>query len=61
MHLVSFIVALVFMVVAACLFGRGLVRLYQGSEQSRGLIASGFMVGVGGIAIAALLFGFFSL
>jgi len=60
MHFVSFIVALVFIIIAACIFGRGLVRLYQGSEKSRSLIASGFMVGVWGIVIAAILFGFFS-
>jgi len=61
MHFVSFIVVLVFILIAACLFGRGLVRLHQGNEKSRGLIASGFMVGVWGIVVAAILFGFFSL
>lgn len=61
MHFVSFIVVLVFILIAACLFGRGLVRLYQGNEKSRGLISSGFMVGVWGIVITAILFGFFSL
>jgi len=61
MHFVSFIVALVFILVAACLFGRGLVRLHQGNEKSRGLIVSGFMVGVWGIFITAILFGCFSL
>jgi hypothetical protein len=61
MHFVSFVVTLVFILVAACLFGRGLVKLYQGNEKSRGLISSGFMVGVWGIVIAVILFGFFSL
>ena len=61
MYFVSFIVALVFILVAAGLFGRGLVRLYQNSEKSRGLISGGFMVGVWGVVIAAILFGFFSL
>ena len=61
MHFVSFIVVLVFILIAACLFGRGLVRLHQSNEKSRGLIASGFMVGVWGIVVAAILFGFFSL
>ena len=61
MHFVSFIVALVFILVAACLFGRGLVKLYQGNEKCRSLISSGFMVGVWGIVIATILFGFFSL
>jgi FtsH-binding integral membrane protein len=61
MHLVTFIVALVFIVVAAILFGRGLVKLYQKKEESRGLISSGFMVGLWGVVIAVILFGFFSL
>jgi hypothetical protein len=61
MHFVSFIVALVFILLAACLFGIGLVKLYQGNAKSRGFISSGFMVGVWGIVVAAILFGFFSL
>ena len=61
MYFVSFIVALFFILGAACLFGRGLVKLYQGNVQSRGLISSGFMVGLWGIVIAAIIFGFFSL
>ena len=61
MHFVTFIVTFVFIIIAALLFGGGLVRLYQGSEKSRGLIASGFMVGLWGIVIGAILFGFFSL
>ena len=61
MHFVSFIVALVFILIAVCLFSLGLIKLYQDSEKSRGLISSGFMVGVWGLVIAVILFGFFSL
>lgn len=61
MHFVTFIVAFVFILAAAVLFGRGLVKLYQGSEQSRGLISSGFMVGLLGVLIAAVVFGVFSM
>jgi hypothetical protein len=61
MHFVTFIVVFVFILAAAILFGRGLVRLYQGNKQSRGLISSGFMVGLLGVVIAAIIFGFFSL
>jgi Na+(H+)/acetate symporter ActP len=61
MHFVSFIVALVFVLIASCLFSLGLVNLYQGNEKSRDLISSGLMVGVWGIVIAVILFGFFSL
>lgn len=61
MYFVSFIVVLVFILVAASLFGRGLVRLYQKNERARGLISSGFMVGLLGVIISAIIFGFFSL
>ena len=61
MHFVTFIVAFVFILAAAILFGRGLVKLYQGNEQSRSLISSGFMVGLSGVVIAAIIFGFFSI
>jgi len=61
MHFVTFIVAFVFVLVAAILFGRGLVKLYQGNEQARSLISSGFMVGLLGVVIAAIIFGVFSL
>jgi hypothetical protein len=39
MHFVTFIVAFVFILTAAILFGRGLVKMYQGNGQSRGLIS----------------------
>jgi hypothetical protein len=61
MHFITFIVAFVFILAAAILFGRGLVKLYQGNEQSRSLISSGFTVGLLGVVIAAIIFGFFSL
>ena len=62
MHLVTFIVVLVFVLLAAILFGRGLVRLYQNnSERARGLISTGFMFGLLGVVIAAVIFGFFNL
>jgi len=61
MYFVTFIVAFVFILAAAILFGRGLVKLYQGNEQSRGLISSGFMVGLLGVLIAAIIFGVFSI
>jgi FtsH-binding integral membrane protein len=62
MHFVTFIVALVFIVAAIILFSYGLVRLYQGNnDKSRSLIGSGFMVGLWGVVITAIIFGFFSL
>jgi hypothetical protein len=61
MHFVTFIVAFIFILTAAILFGCGLVRLYQGNGQSRSLIGSGFMVGLLGVVVAAITFGFFNL
>jgi len=61
MFFVSFIVILVFILVAAILFSCGIVKLYQGNKKSRSLISSGFMVGLWGVVIAAIIFGFFSL
>lgn len=61
MHFVTFIVAAVFFLVAAVLFGRGLVKLYRDNNKARGLISSGFAVGLLGVVAAAVIFGFFSL
>lgn len=61
MYTVTTIVAFVFILVAAILFGRGLVRLYQHNQKARGLISSGFIVGLLGVVISAIIFGFFSL
>lgn len=61
MHFVTFIVVGVFLVIAAIFFFSGLVNLHQGNEKSRGLIGSGFMVGIWGIVIGAVIFGFFNL
>ena len=60
MHFVSFIIAFIFIIVAAILFGRGLVRIHR-KEPARGLVHSGVTIGLAGIVIAAILFGFFNL
>ena len=61
MYFVSFIVALVLFIIAACLFGWGLVRLHEDNQKARGLISSSFLVGLLVIIIPAILFGFFNL
>jgi succinate dehydrogenase/fumarate reductase cytochrome b subunit len=61
MHLVTFIVVGVLLLIAAILFLSGIVNIYQGNEKARNLVSSGFMVGVWGVVIAAILFGFFNL
>jgi len=49
------------LLIAAILFGRGLVRLYQDNRKARGLISSGFIAGLLGVVAAAIIFGFFSI
>ena len=62
MHIVAFIVAIVFVLVAAILFLLGLVRLYRKeSTKARGLIGSGFMVGLLGVVVTAIIFVGFNL
>jgi Na+/H+ antiporter NhaC len=61
MNFVSFIVALVLSIIAACLFGRGLVLLNEGNQKASGLISSSFLVGLLVIIIPAILFGFYNL
>ena len=61
MYFVSFIVALIFMVVALCLFILGLMRLYRGKSQSRALISSGFVTALVGIIVTAVIYGFFTI
>lgn len=61
MHLVTFIVALAFILVAAILFLVGLMQLHRNDPRARSTISSGFMVGLAGVVIAAIVFGFFSL
>jgi len=61
MHFVSFIVALVLFIIAAYLFGWGLVKLHQDNRKARGLITGAFYVGLLVIIIPAILLGFFNL
>jgi len=62
MHLVTFLVVLAFILVAAILFGLGLVKLHQNNNrQARGLISTGFMCGLLGIVVAVIIFGVFNL
>jgi hypothetical protein len=59
MLLTTFIVAIIFIIVAAILFGIGLVRLYKKSNlQARGIMSTGFIIGLVGIVIAAFIFNF---
>jgi hypothetical protein len=61
MYFISFIVALAAFLLAAIIFGRGLVKMHQNSGKARGFISSGFMIGLLGVIAAAVIFGFFNL
>jgi FtsH-binding integral membrane protein len=61
MHLITFIIAFIFFLVAAIIFGLGLMSLHQKRARARGFISSGFMVGLLGVVIAAIVFGVFNL
>ena len=61
MHSVSFIVALIFFVIAAVFFCYGLAQLAKDKPQAQNTISTGFITGLMGILLATILFGFFSL
>ena len=61
MHTVTFIVAFIFVALAAIFWGRGLVNIYRDRRNARALVSTGFMIGLAGLVLAAILFGFFNL
>jgi hypothetical protein len=61
MFTVTFIVVAVFILLAVIFWGRGLVNLYRGGGKARGLLSTGFLIGIWGLVIAAILYGFFNL
>ena len=60
MFTVTFIVYAVFFLVAAFIFGRGLVNIYRGKDNAHSLITAGLTIGVWGVFVAAVIFGFFN-
>lgn len=61
MHTVTFIVVLVFSLIAAIIAGIGMARLSRNDARARNTLTTGFGFWLGGIVLAAILFGFFSL
>lgn len=61
MHTVTFIVALIFFLTAAIIFGLALVKVGRNEAGARNTLVTGFSFWLLGIVIAAVLFGFFSL
>ena len=58
---ISFIVALIFLVIAAVVFCYGLAQLSKDKPQAQNTISAGLMTGLVGIVVTTILFGFFSL
>ena len=61
MHTVTFIVAGIIFFIAGILYVTALVQQSRDNSKGRGLMATGFGLWLGGIVVAAVLFGFFSL
>jgi hypothetical protein len=57
----TFVIYAVFALVAAFIFGRGLVNIHRGKENARSLVTTGLTIGVWGVFAAAVAFGFFNL
>jgi hypothetical protein len=53
---------MIFILVAALTFGFGLMKLHQNKNgQARGLINTGFLIGLLGVVVCAITFGVFNL
>jgi|GEM_PF-2372726 len=62
MFFVAFIVAFVLVLLAAILFGSGLVKIYQqNNARARGIMSTGFVFGLLGIVAAAIIFNIFNI
>lgn len=61
MNLVTFIVTLIFCLIAAIISGYALVQIHKNNQKARCTFTIGFGFWLSGIIIAAILFGFFSL
>jgi FtsH-binding integral membrane protein len=60
-YTISFIIVAVFIVLAVVFWGRGLMNLYRSREKARNLLSTGFMIGLWGLVLALIVFGFFNL
>jgi uncharacterized protein YacL len=61
MHTVTFIVALVFFLIAGIISGFALAQMSRNEARARNTLTTGFSFWLFGIVLAAILFGFFSL
>ncbi|MDD5039425.1 MAG: hypothetical protein PHN78_08960 [Dehalococcoidales bacterium] len=61
MHTVTFVIALIFFLIAAIISGFAMVRISGDKANARSTLTAGFSFWLVGIVLASLLFGFFSL
>jgi hypothetical protein len=60
-YFVTFAIVAVFVILAVIFWARGLVNLHREREKARGLLSTGFMIGVWGVVLAAIVWGFFNI
>jgi hypothetical protein len=56
---VTFVVAAVLFLTAAAFFSWGLVQLGRGNQRALNTLTTGFGIGLVGVVVAAIIFGFF--
>ena len=60
-YLVTFAIVAIAAILAIIFWSRGLVILYGGRVKARGQMTAGLMIGVWGVVLAAIVFGFLNL
>jgi hypothetical protein len=60
MYIVTFIVTLIILIIAAVTFGYGLIQLHNNNGKARTTMGTGFLIALAGIIVAAILSGAFS-
>ena len=60
-YFVSFAIVVVAVLLAVIFWGRGLVNLYHSRAKARDLLSTGFMIGIWGVVVAAIIWGFFNI
>ena len=60
-YIVTFAVMAVSALVAVIFWVRGLVKDQRSQESARNTMSTGFMIGIWGLVLAVILFGFFNL
>ena len=61
MYIVTFIVSLIILIIAAVVFAYGLVQLHKNNGKARATMGTGFIIALAGIVVAAIISGAFSI